>query len=68
MDRQNFPSSQEQAPRKGHLETNDDPKKTLAQPWKEFVTVAEPGPMTLTGEGSSIRLIDGRVDGKVVGG
>ena len=38
------------------------------QPWKEFVQISQSKPMAFVGENKNIRMKEGRVDGKDIGG
>jgi len=38
------------------------------QPWRRFVSVPQKQPLAFVAENRSIRMIDGRVDGKGLGG
>lgn len=38
------------------------------QPWKEFVKVTEGEPVAFVGNNKNIRMKEGRVDGKDIGG
>jgi len=49
-------------------ETKQAVPAPAAQPWKEHVQFKVPQTVNFVGEVGNIRLIDGRVDGKVVGG
>ncbi|UKZ69760.1 uncharacterized protein TrAtP1_010764 [Trichoderma atroviride] len=40
----------------------------VVQPWKGYVQIKAPEAINFAGDTGNIRLIDGRVDGKVVGG
>lgn len=39
-----------------------------AQPWKQFVKVTEGEPVAFVGDNKNIRMKEGRVDGKNIGG
>lgn len=39
-----------------------------AQPWKQFVKVTEGEPVAFVGNNKNIRMKEGRVDGKDIGG
>lgn len=41
---------------------------TREQPWKKYMKLDETRPVTFIGDGNSIRLIEGRTDGKNIGG